>query len=178
MRNDQLPGEIQSRGSQPRYFGMITVEERPAAVQAPVELSGFPQGDAWELPPRRRPLVTRLSSVVLVVALLSTIGGGGLVDSGGAYALQARAVAIHAHWDYMRANGIPDVDLAPLEQEWTLSQASKIVGAGTIFWLPGGAETLDRWQAASDAIWANDLSRYRTDALTAQRTHHRATCSS
>jgi uncharacterized protein YvpB len=151
---------------------MIAVEERPAPP--PLELpTPAPREDA-QLQPRRRPLVTRLSSAVLVVAVLSTIGGGGLVDSGGAYALQARAVAIHAHWDYMRANGIPDVDLAPLEQEWTLSQASKIVGAGTIFWLPGGAETLDRWQAASDAIWASDLSRYRTDALTAEQSLHRA----
>jgi uncharacterized protein YvpB len=152
---------------------MIAVDERPVAVEAPVELSGFPQGDAWELPPRRRPLVTRLSSVILVVALLSTIGGGGLVDSGGAYALQARAAAIHTHWDYMRANGIPESDLAPLEQEWTLSQASKILGAGTLFWIPGGADTLDRWQAAGDALWARDLSRYRTDALTAEQSLHR-----
>jgi len=149
---------------------MIAVEERPA----PPPLSRPTPADNTPLQPRKRALVTRFSSVVLVAALLSTIGGGGLVDSGGAYALQARAVAIHAHWDYMRANGIPDVDLAPLEQEWTMSQASKIVGAGTLFWLPGGAETLDRWQAASDAIWASDLSRYRTDALTAEQSLHRA----
>jgi len=155
---------------QPRRFAMIAVEERPA----PPPLSRPTPADNTPLQPRKRALVTRFSSVVLVAALLSTIGGGGLVDSGGAYALQARAVAIHAHWDYMRANGIPDVDLAPLEQEWTMSQASKIVGAGTLFWLPGGAETLDRWQAASDAIWASDLSRYRTDALTAEQSLHRA----
>jgi len=150
---------------------MIAVEERPAP--APIELPVAQAGDDMPLQRRKRPLVTRLSSIVLAIALLSTVGGGGLVDSGGAYALQARAAAIHAHWDYMRANGIPEADLAPLEQEWTLSQASKIVGAGTLFWLPGGAETLDRWQAAGDAIWANDLSRYRTDARTAEQSLHR-----
>jgi uncharacterized protein YvpB len=150
---------------------MIAVEERPAPL--PIQEPAAPRGEDMPLPPLKRPRVTKLSAAVLGVALLSSLWGGALVDSGGAYALQARALALHAHWDYMRANGIPEADLAPLEQEWTLSQASKIVGAGTMFWLPGGAGTLDRWQAAGDAIWARDLSRYRTDALTAEQSLHR-----
>ncbi|HEX2646403.1 MAG TPA: hypothetical protein VHO95_04185, partial [Candidatus Dormibacteraeota bacterium] len=141
---------------------MIAVDERPTS---------FASADAEASRPGKPP-VARMSAVVLALAVLSTLGGGGLVDSGGSYALQARAIALHAHWDYMRANGIPDADLAGLEQEWRVSQANRIISAPLRFWLPGGAETLDRWQTEGDAIWQRDLTRYRSDALTSERSLH------
>ena len=74
--------------------------------------------------PRRRPLLTRVGAVFLVLTVVSSLGGWGLVDFGSAYVLQARANALHDRWAVMRAQGIPDSDLAELEQEWiaTLSQ--------------------------------------------------------
>ncbi len=114
-----------------------------------------------------------MSATILVIAVLSSLGGGGLVDSGSAYVLQSRAESLHARWAYMRANGIPDADLAQLEQEWGLSQATIVIGAGGIFWLPGGAEAIGRWQAETDVIWAADLNRFRSDALVAEENLHR-----
>ena len=112
--------------------------------------------------------------MVLVVATVGSLGGGGLIDSGSAYVLQARAQSLHARWAYMRDNGIPDADLAALEQEWTMAQATIVIGAAGVWWLPGGAETIGRWQAQTDAIWTGDLNRVRSDALGAEQNLHRA----
>jgi uncharacterized protein YvpB len=72
----------------------------------------------------------------------------------------------------MRLAGIPDTDLAGLEREWASTQAVKLSDAGGVFWLPGGSETLNRWQAETDAIWSRDLSAYRSEALLAERSLH------
>jgi hypothetical protein len=115
---------------------------------------------------------SRLSALIAAVALLATLGGGGLLDLGGAYVLQARAQAMHDRWESMRQAGIPDTDLAGLEREWAASQSFMVFNAGGMFWLPGGLATLDRWQAESDAIWAEDLNAYRSEALIAEQNLH------
>ncbi|HYL07174.1 MAG TPA: C39 family peptidase, partial [Candidatus Udaeobacter sp.] len=123
---------------------------------------------------RRRPLLTRVGAVFLVLTVVSSLGGWGLVDFGSAYVLQARANALHDRWAVMRAQGIPDSDLAELEQEWTVSHQTSAGGVAALFWLPGGADAIARWQAESDSIWSRDLSRYRADAQVAEQTLHRA----
>ena len=114
----------------------------------------------------------RLSAVVILVAILTSLGGGGLLDSASAYLLQARARALHDRWAVMRDQGIPDADLAQLEEEWQASQASIVVGAGGVFWLPGGAEAIASWENQTNAIWAADLDRFRADALAAEENLH------
>ena len=109
-----------------------------------------------------------------MVAIVATLGGWGVLDSASAYTLQARAIALHDHWSAMRLQGIPESDLAELEQEWTTSQQTAVAGVATMFWLPGGADTLARWQSESDAVWIRDLSRYRADAQVAEQALHRA----
>lgn len=123
---------------------------------------------------RHTPLVTRLSAGFVVLAVLSTLSGWGLVDSASAYTLQGRAIDLHARWAVMRAEGIPDSDLATLEQEWAASREMVLAGAAAMFWLPGGADTLTRWQAETDAIWSRDLSGNRADAQRAEVDLHRA----
>jgi len=119
---------------------------------------------------RRKTLWTaRLSALVLLVAMVSSLGGGGLIDLGSAFVLQSKAQTLHDRWDYMRQNGIPDSHLVELNREWTAAQAYMVVGAGGIFWLPGGAETITRWQEESDAIWSRDLSAFRSEALLAEQ---------
>ena len=115
----------------------------------------------------------RFAAGVLVVAVFSSLGGGGMVDSGSAYMLQSRAQALHARWVYMRANGIPESDLVRLEQDWAASQDRIVFGAGGVFWLPGGAERIAGWQAQTDEIWTGDLNRFRSDAIVAERNLHR-----
>jgi uncharacterized protein YvpB len=109
-----------------------------------------------------------------VLTVVSSLGGGGVLDSASSYVLQARAQALHDRWSYMRDNGIPDADLASLRQEYATTQASIVVGAGGVFWLPGGADTITRWQAETDAIWASDLSLFRAQAFGAEQTLHLA----
>ena len=110
---------------------------------------------------------------MLVVAVFSSLGGGGLVDSGTVYVLQSRAKALHTRWVYMRDNGIPESDLLRLEQDWTASQGRIVFGAGGVFWLPGGAERIAGCQARTDEIWTRDLNRFRSDAIAAERNLHR-----
>ena len=74
----------------------------------------------------------------------------------------------------MRLGGIPDSDLATLEQEWAYSQSTTLLGVGAVFWSPRAASIVDRWQAQSDAIWARDLSQYRAGAVAAEQNLHRA----
>lgn len=151
---------------------MIAVERRaPAAGDdaRPDENTAPPK-----LARRRRRTVwtSRLSALIVAVALLASLGGGGLLDLGGAYVLQARAQALHDRWQAMRLAGIPDTDLAGLEREWAASQAVKVIDVGGVFWLPGGGDTLTRWQSQTDAIWSRDLSDYRSEALIAERSLH------
>ncbi|HKW71802.1 MAG TPA: C39 family peptidase [Candidatus Dormibacteraeota bacterium] len=115
----------------------------------------------------------KLSALALLVSIVTALGGGGLLDSASVYVLQAKAQSLHARWAVMRDQGIPDADLAELEQEWTSSQASIVIGAGGVFWLPGGADVIGSWQARTDAIWSADLDRFRSDALAAERTLHK-----
>jgi uncharacterized protein YvpB len=114
----------------------------------------------------------RAPALALVAAILLSLGGGGLFDLGSAYSVQARAEALNARWTYMVENGIPEADLASLRREWRQSQVSRFLGAGSMFWLPGGEDTVNRWQAESDRVWAVDLSRYRSDALLAEQSLH------
>src|SRR5437868_12152540 len=139
---------------------MIAVERPP--VEEPIRA---PRAPAEARDPRPA-WSSRLSAVLLVACLMASLGGGGLFDLGSAYSLQARGEALQARWTYMLDNGIPAADLAPLQREWTQSQASRLLGAGTMFWLPGGSDTMGRWQGASDAVWARDLGRFRSGALT------------
>lgn len=123
---------------------------------------------------RSAPLSSRLYAAVLAAAILVSLGGGGLLYAGNAYSLQGRAEGLQQRWEYMIANGIPSADLASVRNEWAQAQASKLFGSAGEFWLPGGAETLTRWEVATDAVWARDLSRYRSDALAAEQLLHEA----
>jgi uncharacterized protein YvpB len=122
----------------------------------------------------RRGWSSRLSAILLVLCIVATLGGGGLVDVGSAYSLQGRAQTLDARWAWMVDNGIPEADMAPLRREWTQSQATRLLGAAWMFWLPGGAATLSRWEQQSEAIWTRDLGRYRSDALAAEQALHNA----
>jgi uncharacterized protein YvpB len=111
----------------------------------------------------------------LVATLLFTMGGsGGVFNSGVPLTLQARAVALHEQWAVMRAGGIPDLDLATLEQEWSFTQANQFLGVAAIFWWPGANEILDRWQARAADIWSRDMSLYRSGAVAANQNLHQA----
>jgi uncharacterized protein YvpB len=157
---------------------VVVEREAPAALvdARPDRFSPPPAASARAVPIRRsRPVWTaRLSAGFVLVAIISSLGGGGLVDSGTAYVLQARAAALHARWADMRAKGIPAADLAELEQQWGASQATIVVGAGGIFWLPGGGEAVGAWSAETDAIWSRDLTRFRSDAFLAEQNLHQA----
>ena len=139
-------------------------EARPAADPVPVRRSRVRHRHLW---------TSRFSALILTVAILTSLGGGGLLDLGGAYVLQAKAQGLHDRWDSMRVAGIPDADLAGLERQWVASQSFKLGDAGGMFWLPGGADTIQRWQSESDSIWSRDLSDYRAQALLAEANLHR-----
>ena len=157
--------------------------ERPAEAPQAVE----PE-EALE-PPQKRPSRSRRLrawavqvpsggsrvAILLTVALLAgTAGGGSLLEGKNAFDLQARAVALHQNWAAMRADGIPDSDLAVLEQEWIYSQKVKFLGVGTMFWWPGASGIVDEWQTQSAAIYARDLVRYRARAVAANDSLHAA----
>jgi uncharacterized protein YvpB len=151
---------------------VIAVEQKLPAVSIEARPTVQPPPDALPRTGRRHLWTSRFSALVLTVTTLTSLSGGGLLDLGGAYVLQARAQALHDRWDSMRIAGIPDSDLAGLEREWVASQSFKVVDAAGVFWLPGGAETINRWQAESDAIWVRDLSDYRSQALQAEQNLH------
>jgi uncharacterized protein YvpB len=165
---------------------MIAVERPESETRAAVQLLEVPErqpaGGLTLLRPRAgrtRPRLTRLgsriSSVGLVATILFTLGAsGGLANNGVPLSLQARAVALHQHWAQMRADGIPDLDLATLEQEWTYTQATQFIGVPAVFWWPGANEILDRWQVRAEAIWARDLDLYRAGAVAANQNLHQA----
>src|SRR5260370_7855796 len=74
----------------------------------------------------------------------------------------------------MRADGIPDSELAILEQEWVYSQKVKFLGIGTEFWSPGASSIVVRWQAQADAMYGADLVRYGARAVAADQGLHEA----
>jgi hypothetical protein len=118
---------------------------------------------------------TSAIAVVVTGALLAaTAGGGGLLEGRIAFDLQARAATVHQSWAAMRADGIPDSELAILEQEWIYSQKVKFLGVGTLFWWPGASGIVDRWQSQSAAIYARDLVQYRAGAVAADQSLHAA----
>jgi uncharacterized protein YvpB len=164
---------------------MIAVEQPAAPAPPPVERDQAPEPAGKRPSARARRLrawALQLPSgdssglaIVLTVALLAaTAGGGGLLDGRLAFDLQARAAAAHQSWAAMRAEGIPDSDLAVLEQEWIYSQKVKFLGVGTLFWWPGASGIVDRWQSQSAAIYARDLVRYRTFAVSSDQSLHAA----
>ncbi len=115
----------------------------------------------------------RLTAIVLTLALLAaTAGSAGVLDGRIALDVQARAAAMHDRWAVMRAQGIPESDLALLEQEWVYSQKIKYLGVGTVFWWPGASSIVDRWESESAALYARDLSVYRAGAAAAEQNLH------
>src|SRR5256885_10774315 len=150
---------------------MIAVEQRELQA-APLEAR--PLKPRVGTRRRRTPWHLRISAAVLVIGVVSSLGGGGLLDSASSYVLQAQAQSLHARWAYMRLNGIPDADFATLERQWAQTQATVVVGAAGGFWLPGGADTIARGQAETDAIWSRGLSRFRSEAVVAEQSLHRA----
>jgi uncharacterized protein YvpB len=131
--------------------------------------SEHPVAVAARAPARGARWSSRLPAVFLAAAIVVSLGGGGLLDVGSAYTLQGRAQSLQARWAYMLESGIPSSDLAELRHEWTQAQASKLLGVSSMFWLPGGVETVARWESATEAVWVSDLSRYRADAFASER---------
>ena len=163
---------------------MITVERpitetgtaaepfQPGPIQDRARLGLRRAGRPWL---KARRLGSQVSASMLLVTLLATLGGsGGLYDGGVPLSLQTRATSFHQRLDLMRAQGIPDFDLAALELEWAYTQANKFMGVATVFWLPGASQILDRWQAQAAAIWARDLTLYRAGAVAADQNLHLA----
>jgi uncharacterized protein YvpB len=148
-------------------------EPELALAPAPAEPASAPATSVWFRPVAGR-LSRRVYALVLVAAVLAAAEGGfGVVDTSIAVGLQGRAAALHQHWSAMRLDGVPDSDLAALEQEWAFTQSTTLLGVGAVFWSPRAGSIIDRWQAQSDAIWARDLSLYRASALAAEQNLHR-----
>jgi uncharacterized protein YvpB len=158
--------------------------ERPAPAPPPLEPEVVPEPPETQPAGRSRRLRawavqvpsggSRVAILLTVALLAGTAGGGGILEGRIAVDLQARAAAVHQHWAAMRADGIPDSDLAVLEQEWIYSQKVKFLGVGTVFWWPGASGIVDRWQSQSAAIYARDLVRYRARAVAADESLHAA----
>lgn len=165
---------------------MIAVERpapQPGEAAQPAEPghAQLPAGGSSHQAPARRAwlkhseLGSKVSALLLTVALLAGIGGSaGLLDSSIALGLQGRAAALHERWAVMRADGIPESDLAVLEKEWGYTQKIKFLGVGTVFWWPGASAIVDRWQVEAETIWARDLRLYRSGALAADQDLHQA----
>jgi len=160
----------------------VIAVEAPAPAQTPAEPGPEPPARRPARSRRLHAWATRLPSggnsavaIVLTGALLAaTAGGGGVLEGRIAFDLQARAATVHQSWAVMRADGIPDSELAILEQEWIYSQKVKFLGVGTLFWWPGASGIVDRWQSQSAAIYAGDLARYRAGAVAADQSLHAA----
>jgi uncharacterized protein YvpB len=162
---------------------MIALEQ-PAPAPAPIEPEGVPEALRKQPAARLRRLRAwavqvpsgggRVAILLTVALLAGTAGGGGLLEGRIAFDVQARATAVHQNWAAMRAVGIPDSDLAVLEQEWIYSQKVKFLGVGTLFWWPGASGIVDVWQTQSAAIYARDVVRYRARAVAADESLHAA----
>lgn len=149
-------------------------EPELALAPVPAEPSIDPAASVWARPKAGR-LSRKVSALVIVAALLAAAeGGAGVFDTTVAFGLQSRASALHQHWATMQLDGIPDSDLAVLEQEWSYSQSTTLLGVGAVFWSPQAGSIVDRWQAKTDAIWARDLNLDRAGAVAAEQNLHRA----
>ena len=126
-------------------------------------------------PPRRAARALRgAGALVLILALLGTLGGGGFVDSWSAGAVQARANALEARWSGMVLAGVPAYYLSSLRAEWAGSRTTVILGISASFWVPGAAQTVTGWEARTEAIWTSVLARYRSSAKAAEAGLHDA----
>src|SRR5580765_5390633 len=94
-------------------------EPEPALHAAPAAKAPVaPAASVWFRPVAGR-LSRRVYALIIVAAVLAAAEGGfGVVDTSIAFGLQGRAAALHQHWAAMRLDGVPDSDLAALEQEW------------------------------------------------------------
>src|SRR6202035_4071808 len=158
---------------------MITLERTAPESEHELQLAHAKPAPAPAPSAGARPVARRLSrkvsALILVAALLAAAeGGAGVLDTAVAFGLQGRAAALHHHWAAMRLDGIPDSDLAALEQEWAYSQGTTLLGVGAEFWSPRAGSIVDRWQAMTDAIWARDLSLFCAGAVAADQNLHRA----
>jgi len=165
---------------------MITIERPALETEQAVQILEVPVQEPAAAPRRlaarsvrlRKGLIklgSRTSAMGLVATLLITMGGsGGVLNSGIPLSLQARAVALHQQWEKMRVDGIPELDLATLEQEWRWTQATQFLGVPAVFWWPGANEILDGWEARATAIWTRDLILYRAGAVAASENLHQA----
>jgi uncharacterized protein YvpB len=107
--------------------------------------------------------------------MVMTLGGAGhAFDSGPAFALQARANALHDRWVEMAAQGIPDTDLAALRRQWDAAEQSKLFSIGAIFWWPTSTAIIDGWQAETLSIWSRNLVADRAGAVAANEKLHLA----
>jgi len=151
---------------------MIAVE-RPEEAPALAEPVSHSTLSLVVVRPGRVRLGRRASALGLMAALLAALAGSaGVLDTGIALGTQGRAAALHQRWAAMRADGIPDADLAALEQEWTFNQGAKLLNVGAGFWQPGASSIVDRWQVETDAIWARDMRLYRAGAVAADQNLH------
>src|SRR4029077_15931101 len=116
----------------------VAVEQDLPAVSVEARPALRPAGAARPRTRHRHLWTSRFSALIVTVAVVTSLGGGGLLDLGGAYVLPASAQALHDTWVAMRPAGIPDTALAGLEREWVESQSFKVVDAAGMFWLPGG----------------------------------------
>jgi uncharacterized protein YvpB len=120
--------------------------------------------------PTARGFGRKLTATLVLGGVLAMMAGSAFVlDAGIAVGVQTKAVQLHQQWAVMRANGIADSDLAPLEQEWAYSQKIKYMGAGTVFWNPGASAILDRWESAAIAIYSRSIRLNRAGAVAADQ---------
>src|ERR1700687_4438691 len=121
-----VPRSWQAWRLQPRARTRPTAHQMIALEQPAPSLSPFEPEVVPEPPEKRQTRSRRLRgwavqvpsggsrvAILLTVALLAgTAGGGGLLEGRIAIDPQAPAGGGHPHWDAMRADGIPDADLA------------------------------------------------------------------
>jgi len=70
---------------------------------------------------RRMAWSSRLSAVLLVAAVVASLGGGGMLDVGSAYLLKHRADILSARCAYMLDNWIASSELVGVRQERTIT---------------------------------------------------------
>jgi uncharacterized protein YvpB len=115
-----------------------------------------------------RALARRTTALVIVVVVLNTVGGSGLmVIAGSPFELQSRATALQARWTDMVAQGVPPSDLAALQQELAGAQRIRFLAVGSPFWWPDSSGIINGWQARTDAIWDRNLTITRSGAVAA-----------
>ena len=113
-------------------------------------------------------LARRATALLMVVALLTAVGGSGLLAySGSPFVLQARASTLQARWTEMVAQGVPPSDLAALQHELAVAQKTRFLAVGSAFWWPDSSGIINGWQARTDAIWSRNLGLSRSGAVAA-----------